>query len=341
MIPPGIRQGESPALHKMGEYVFQDMCRDLFQMEFGIATCEVYGKRGQKQYGIDLIAHRKSVGEVEVGQCKCFEHFSWKQIRDASDEFFKHWDRWSNTGIKRFILFVACNLDGRKEVDETSSQRKRFAKVGIEYEAWSTAIITNKLRPYHGIVEHYLNASGHWVKTICGESHPPFSQAGEATQKTSVIVETALLSQVEQLASQVSNYVEQEFDQAREHWRQGRRVEAERWVQDLKSNDIKWSILSAEKKAKVLCFEANIELTLRNNFTGAKKLSDEAYAISPSNNQIILKTLISYYENGPESAIKILEDHNDIDSLNLKAALLLDMGRVHECLAILDIDQGS
>jgi len=341
MIPPGVRQGESPALHKMGEYIFQDMCRDLFQMESGITTCEVYGKRGQGQDGIDLFAHRKSSGEIEVGQCKCYEKFSWRKIRDASDEFFRFWDRWSNEGVKRFVLFVACNLDGRKEVDEISSQRKRFAKLGIEYEAWSTAIITNKLRLHRGIVEQYLNASGYWVRTVCGEPYPPFSRPEEAVRKTAVIVENVLVSQLDQLVSEVSTYVEREFQEAREHWRDGRREQAARWVQSLKSDATKWSILSSEKKATVLCFEANIELTIRGDFNRAKKLSDEAYELAPSHSQYILKALIAYYENGPEDAITVLNGQKDTDSLNLKAALLLDMGRVDECLLVLDIEQDS
>jgi hypothetical protein len=49
MHVPELRPGAPPALHTIGEYPFQELCRDLFNMEAEIATCEIYGTRGQAQ----------------------------------------------------------------------------------------------------------------------------------------------------------------------------------------------------------------------------------------------------------------------------------------------------
>ena len=85
-------------------------------------------------------------------------------------------------------------------------------------------------------------------------------------------------------------------------------------------------------KAKVLRFEAALELDLTGDVGRAKQLADDALEFAPSDDQARLRSLITRRESGPEEAIKILEGRKDIDSLNLKAAFLLEMGRVQEYL---------
>ncbi|MCP4608506.1 MAG: hypothetical protein GY845_07315 [Planctomycetes bacterium] len=133
VMDPGIRAGEIPPFHKLGEYAFEELCRDLLDTESSVATCEIYGDRGQKQDGIDLLAHRSNGDGIEVGQCKCYKDFPPKKIGLVSDEFFRHWERWSEENVKRFILFVACSLKTRQRQDEILKQKKRFAEVGIRH----------------------------------------------------------------------------------------------------------------------------------------------------------------------------------------------------------------
>ncbi|WP_407667342.1 restriction endonuclease [Myxococcus qinghaiensis] len=89
-MKPGIRPGQLPPFHTIDEYAFQDLCRDLFDAEEGIAACDVYGTRGQGQQGIDLIARRASRDGIEVGQCKCYAQFQPADIRKASEDFLLH-----------------------------------------------------------------------------------------------------------------------------------------------------------------------------------------------------------------------------------------------------------
>jgi hypothetical protein len=44
-------------------------------------------------------------------------------------------------------------------------------------------------------------------------------------------------------------------------------------------------------------------------------------------------------QNGTEAALELLEGKDDLDSLNLKAMLLLHMGRVDESLAVLSFQE--
>jgi hypothetical protein len=335
-MPPGIRLGELPPFHKLDEYTFQDLCRDLFDAEPGIAACDVYGVRGQSQGGIDLLAHQAEGTRIEVGQCKCHKSFSSSEICKASDEFLKHWDsRWSKENVGRFILFVACDLSRTKQQDEILKQRKRFADLDIKYEAWSAAKIQNKLRSHPDIVARYLGPSDHWLRTICGVAaiSPPTSD--DTQERIRVVVSAALANQLEQLYARLSEEIEQRLESMRTACREGKRVEAITWLRDLKRDNTLWSTLPASTKAKLLSFEAGLELDVTGDIRRARQLADEAQGLAPSENQARLRAHIAWREEGPEAAINLLEGQDDIDSLNLKAILLLEMGRINESLAIL------
>ena len=91
MMSPGIRPGDLPPFPHLGEYVFQELCRDLLDAEPDTATCEIYGERGQKQDGIDLRAYRKEGNGIVLGQCKCYRDFPPAEIRQASEDFLVPW----------------------------------------------------------------------------------------------------------------------------------------------------------------------------------------------------------------------------------------------------------
>lgn len=335
-MPPGIRPGEIPPFHKLGEYVFQELCRDLFDKEPGIATCDIYGVRGQSQDGVDLLAHRSNGDGIEVGQCKRYADCPPEEIRKASKDFFDCWDRWSKENVKRFILFVACDLSQRQRQDEILIQKQRFTKHGIVYEAWSGATIRNKLRPHPDIVSTYCVPSDYWIGVICGVVSTVPSSSTRSDTQTSVVVSTAMASMLEKLSVVISSETEQRLEQMRTAWREGRLDEANRWLIDLKGDSDRWRALSAQVKAKVLRFEAGLTLDMTGDIAQATRLADEAKNLSPSDNQARLRALITYKEKGPEAALELLKDQEDIESLNLKAAFLLEMGRVEDCLEISD-----
>ena len=72
-----------------------------------------------------------------------------------------------------------------------------------------------------------------------------------------------------------------------------------------------------------------------NDIGRAKELADEAKDLDPRQNQARLRALIAWRESGAESALQYLENETEIESLNLKAALLLQLGRVQDAIAAL------
>lgn len=337
MMQPGISSVEPLQLHKLTEYPFQDLCRDLFDAETEIAVCEVYGVRRQLQDGIDLIAHRKNNDGLEVGQCKCYQRITPGQIGTASDDFFKYWDRWSKENVKRYILFVACDLTDRNCQDRILKEKNRFAKYGLGYEVWSSSKIRNKLRPYPGIVRTYFTTHpDYWVSIICGEVHPPSQSTIGSAPQTSVIVSAALVTQTEQLANRLSTVIEKQIEHMREAWREGRRNEAVEWVRNQKSDRPVWESLAPQVRAKILRFESSLVLDVTGDLSQVRLLADEAKALSPSDDQSRLRALIELKETGPAEAVKLLAGKSDIDSLNLRAGLLLELGHIDESRLILD-----
>lgn len=141
-MEPGIGVGQPPPFHRLDEYAFQGLCRDLFDAEESVETCEEYGTRGQKQYGIDLLAHRADGDGLELGQCKRYASFTPEQIVAVGQEFFKnygHGKRWRPGTVKRFILFVTSDLSSTDHQETISDEKDRFKASGIRYEAWPSA----------------------------------------------------------------------------------------------------------------------------------------------------------------------------------------------------------
>lgn len=154
---------------------FQELCRDLFEREEGINTCEIFGVNGQHQRGIDLKAQSREGYACEVGQCKCYKDFPPRKIQEASKEFLKYLAYWKEKNIRRFILFVACPMDTVQQQEEIDRQIKTFHEYGIVYEVWSARTLRTKLQGYHEMVWRY-SRSREWVEAICGIASSEVSQ---------------------------------------------------------------------------------------------------------------------------------------------------------------------
>jgi hypothetical protein len=160
--------GELPSYFELDPLRFQELCRDLWQMEKEFEDVEIYGTKGQSQRGIDVLATRKDGKGLATGQCKCVvpSSFNAGLIINSVDEFLKHKLFWLKQGAKTFALFVASNASPRQIQDEKLKQTRRLKQAGFKFELWSAAKITNKLRPHPGIVRTYLDE--HWVPLRSG-----------------------------------------------------------------------------------------------------------------------------------------------------------------------------
>lgn len=141
----------------MDEDTFEQMCRDVVAAEPNIATCNRYGIRGQRQFGIDLLAAVRNSSDHQVAQCKCYADFPRRKIADASNEFLKHLAYWKERRVVRFVLIVSEPLEKVGQQEQVMAERIRFAAVGIRYEVWSLHTLVTRLKPWPDIVERHID----------------------------------------------------------------------------------------------------------------------------------------------------------------------------------------
>lgn len=335
-MTPNINASESPPFHKLDEYTFQNLCCELHGRQPGIATCNVYGTRGHMQRGIDLLAHRRGNMEKEVGQCKCYDDFPPAEIRKASAEFLKHLEYWQQQHVKRFILFVACDLDRTQQQDEICKQKEQFAKYGIDYEAWSAKTLRLMLAPYRDIVERHIRIP-HWVENICGgEIHSSLVSTGEPTDAQSILRTMAFVgSKVERLASGFSKAIAEKLEEIRESYREGRVREAYIHLHKLREQEY-WDILEQSLRGRILRTLAAYVLNIEGDVSKAHALANGAHNIDPAADDTILRTLLKYHTEGAESALLEIGASNTLDVYNLKIGLLLELGRIDDLLATME-----
>jgi hypothetical protein len=326
-LPLGMRPGDPPAFHRLGEYVFQDLCRDLLDTDDDVSYCEVYGVRGQRQYGVDLLAPRRQDKGYDVAQCKAYETFSPAQIRAASDEFVEYQDFWAARDIRRFHLYVACELSSRQCQDEIVAQRERFSHLGIEYDAWSASRIRNRLRLHPEIVRTYLPEG--WVRELCGEGvsiNAPLSPSAPASRSYADAAAAALL---DRLADEASSSIRQRIEELRDAWRAGRKTEARIGVVAIRSDGALWGVLSTAAQSHVLKFEASLAADEADTHQ-ARVLLNEARRIAPQQDYRRLEAIIAYRDGLVDESLERLSSGDSIEDHNLAVGILLDVGRTRE-----------
>ncbi|MBW4547892.1 MAG: hypothetical protein KME25_26120 [Symplocastrum torsivum CPER-KK1] len=324
MLSPRVNPNLPPNFYELGEYDFQDMCRDVFSVQHGIATCDVYGTRGQRQDGIDLLAHRDDGIHTEVGQCKCYKDFPPREISKASDEFLKHIDYWQTQKVRRFILFVGCELTQNQRQREILIQKQRFAEYGIQYEAWSASTLRQKLAPHSEIVYRYLK-SQEWVEKICGRAPQQYPQFPENSQETQLAF-GVLSSKIGHLSSELSKEKAKQLDEFRELYRQGYLQQAFTCLEALR-HDSNWDVFEKPLQAQILQSLSSYVLSVEHDAEKAKALAEQARTIAPEGDDILLQALISYRTEGAEAALRLISSPSSIDLFNLELGLLLELGR--------------
>ena len=155
-------------------------------------------------------------------------------------------------------------------------------------------------------------------------------------EQTPYVISTFLVSQFEHLATQLSAETERHLEIMRTALREGRHEETINWLMEIEADNARWSVLSPEVKAKLLCFEASIVLDTTGDTNRARQLADRAHDFASTSNEIRVRAFITYFEGDPVAAIRLLEGKDDVDSLNLRSALLLETNRINECRAILE-----
>lgn len=329
ILRPGLKVGAPPPFHELPELQFQDLCREIVAYEETVSTCSVYGVRGQRQKGIDLVAQRRANDGIEVVQCKCFKKITPAKIKIASKDFLDHWPTtWQTQKVKRFILAVACDLSDTKLQDEILTQTQRFRDLGLQYEAWSAHEIQTRLTPHPAIVARHLHPEDVWVRLVCGP-------ANLGAQWPAPGVSNVASGAAGELVDRLSAAVGREIDHIRTQLRDGRLDEAAQWLaKGLDQATV--ASLSSKVQARILRLQASITLQLQGQVEGARALSNQADRLDAEAAEgARLRAILVNLERGPAAALAALGAPVDVDGVNLQGALLIQSGDLDAATALL------
>jgi tetratricopeptide (TPR) repeat protein len=315
-MTPRAKRDLAPLIHEIGWRDFQRLSNELFSHEPQIAKSEEYGIPGQRQHGIDLLALVTPEG-LEVAQCKCESSLSIRKIQKASDEFFKHWTHWKDQGIRRFILFAACEVERTQLQNEMLKQRARFRERNISYELWGATTIRNKLRPYRTIARTYID-SEEIVNTICG----PVVESAATTAGIAVMTHRLGI-----FSTELEELRGEELEDLRELSRSGEQTKALIGVKKLK-DALTWQEHTSGFRSRVLRFEAAVHLNLRLEINAAARLLDEARQLDPNADFQTIDAYLAYCRRDIGIAIDLLEKPKTAEARNLRWNLLLESGNL-------------
>lgn len=141
-----------------------------------------------------------------------------------------------------------------------------------------------------------------------------------------------LLTSLSAAVSALSREKAKEIEQIRELNREGRVKDALNRVRSLRS-DPSWKLLEEKVQAKALRVEAGMALSVEHDSTEARRLADEAKRIDPQGDETIIRTLLCFYEEDAEQALKELGEPASTDAFNLKLILLIYANRINDALA--------
>lgn len=326
-MTPSPNRVDPPPFHQMDARTFEELCCSILSTDPDIATCDLYGDRGERQDGADLYATLARCSGIDVGQCKCYSDFPPRQIKAASDTFLNKWSsNWHTKSVRRFILFVASELGQRKRAEQILAERKRFTAMGMQYEAWSSRILAEKLAPHPHIVRRWMDAPEYWVKRICGDDAVVPQAApgdGRSLASATALPEAVVASLIERATAGVAN----EVGEVRRLARAGQLAAAVSKLEGIRTNEHLWSVLGADQRAQVLRLRAGLAMQGKPDLALAKTLATEANTLSSSGGRR-LDALIALQDGGPRAALAVLGDGPDTEELaQVRALALLRDGR--------------
>ncbi|MFH1080523.1 MAG: hypothetical protein V1766_09750 [Pseudomonadota bacterium] len=331
---PTISRSDTQKWHDIGEYKFEQLCCDLHGVQKEIVTCQLYGLRRQEDKGVDHIAQRKEGKGQEVGQSKCYKEFNETHLKNAVKPFFDYIDYWKEQDVKRYILFVACDIQRTQTHEEKEVQRKRFKDEGINFELWSGREIERKLAPYRNIVERYVD-SKEIVDVVCGISQPDITSI-ETLQKMQFDLVT-ISNQRLQLAGGLSKLKLEKLESFREQYRLGKRCQALQGIRSLYIEDEEeWKLLDRFARGQILRILSLYILNVENDVEKATAIAAKVKENDPEGDDTILRAMLVYHRDGPEAALPIIGASSTLDAINLRASLLFELGKFTDVLKLLN-----
>ncbi|WP_175034611.1 restriction endonuclease [Burkholderia lata] len=147
--------------------MFESLCAHLLKDSSELKVCQAirYGREGQDQAGIDIIATSNDGVRVTVAECKRYRDFSKSQLSDWVKKFLA--GKWVNR-TQKYVLCVAVAINDTKITDTWIELFQQCQEVGIDAELWDSKEIDRRLRRLPGIVTQFFGR--HYAEKFCSDT---------------------------------------------------------------------------------------------------------------------------------------------------------------------------
>ena len=311
---------------------FELLCRDLLAKNYDVKRANKLFKQGFKQFGGDIIAYVKGEAATIVAQLKWYidSEFTSQKIKDAVDEFLKHWDTvWQELNVKEFVLYVAQPLKSIEQHKAISEKKNELLKLGVEFDYVDQDSLKDGITPHRDIVRKYLDgqSGNYWEQKICGIENRAID--GFRSQSPAFQI---LNQNLEQKTNLLSEKILEEINPIRQLARSGRTREAIAEFSQLKTKN--FDHIDAKVKAELLSLEIRISLPHEMETSKARGLLTAIKKEDQNFDTSYLEALITSYESGIEAGLAKLGDCRTAAILNLKLAFLINLGKAEEAFEL-------
>ena len=306
------------AILREDEYAFQRVCAEAYSHEPGIDRCSIYGTRGQKQYGIDLLAFCRDGSQIELVQCRRYAVFGVAELDDAIEDFRREANHWNGHEVRRFVVVTSADISDRHLQDAVIAERKAFQKKRITFDLWGATELCSKLKPHRAAVQEIYGCDG--ADRICGPV--PATAAWMAAER---MIRENLGNALDELETERIAQLEE----MRELSREGRHDEALQAVLKVRLGPA-WAGYTPELRARFLRFEASMRLNLGEAVAQPIGLVAQAKALDPMLDCQVVDSHLAAHRDGVIAALTLLEQPKSVEAWNMRWALMLESGRAQE-----------
>src|SRR5450631_3429231 len=234
-------------LYGLGDEDFEEVCCNVLYYDKEVDNPDLHGRPRQKQFGADITADRVDGAGIDAASCKCYKSILKGQIASFADEFLDHWaTHWKDQRVQRFILCVPCDLRSAERRREIAVERVRFAALGVKFVAWGRRQLSHRAREHADIMDTFFPS---WRSA--GAFAGP-SRLAERPTATVALLSSADVTQIALLQSALAGQLIADLDAAQLAMKRGQRVTAERTLEGIREDPVRWSALNPGAQARVL-----------------------------------------------------------------------------------------
>jgi hypothetical protein len=171
---PMVQETQLP-LSALASEVFERVVVEWAWLVDGLRNVQLYGRRGQKQYGLDVVGIARD-GVTIVYQVKRFKTITFRQILDTVELYAGQARRGAclpprRFDAGRFILAISAPIEGdRALTDAILAMRRKYQAHGLEVDVYGVEHISRALRDASGLVHAVFGRE--WARAFCGVEAP-------------------------------------------------------------------------------------------------------------------------------------------------------------------------